>query len=223
MPARRDSFAWSAAEAPAALEAEVRAIEQDIGAALPEGYSSEISLRQPAWLGALAGVLGEGPLLHGTMAIRVVSTITPSVLPGRWPATTVTIGMPIRFLRRPAGHHAPGRFQCRGQGGRGGGPRCRCLHTQVYVPLAMGTPCRWKPIWRKIRGQSPGQIQGAAQLRRLLMPGEMGERFKPLALTRDFTRTMRDRAAKVLAGLSGTRRVSATKRARAAIQASSRA
>ena len=63
---RDDRFAWSAVEAPAALEAEVRAIEQDIGAALPEGYSSEISLRQPAWLGALAGVLGRGlASVHG--------------------------------------------------------------------------------------------------------------------------------------------------------------
>ena len=37
------------------------------------------------------------------------------------------------------------------------------------------------------QGQSPAQLQArAAELRRLLMPGEMGERFKLLALTRDF-------------------------------------
>ena len=32
----------------------------------------------------------------------------------------------------------------------------------------------------------------AAELRQLLMPGEMGERFKVLALTRDFQRRIGD-------------------------------
>ena len=56
-------FAWSSIAASAALEAAVRAIEQDIGGRLPDGYSSEVSLRQPAWIGALAESLESGLVL----------------------------------------------------------------------------------------------------------------------------------------------------------------
>jgi SAM-dependent MidA family methyltransferase len=69
--------------------------------------------------------------------------------------------------------------------------------TQAHFLLATGILQEMETDLAQNQGQSPGQIQAkAAELRQLLMPGEMGERFKLLALTRDFAPggelTMRD-------------------------------
>jgi SAM-dependent MidA family methyltransferase len=54
---------WSEARAPAALSAAVRAIERETGAAWPEGFTSEINLGLGDWLAALAGAMSRGVLL----------------------------------------------------------------------------------------------------------------------------------------------------------------
>ena len=61
------------------------------------------------------------------------------------------------------------------------------LKSGESIVLATGILQEMEADVARDHGQSPAQLQArAAELRRLLMPGEMGERFKLLALTRDF-------------------------------------
>ena len=59
--------------------------------------------------------------------------------------------------------------------------------TQAHFLLATGILQEMETGGTGNQGQSPARMQAmATELRQLLMPGEMGERFKMLALTRDF-------------------------------------
>jgi SAM-dependent MidA family methyltransferase len=54
---------WSEVRADAKLEAAVRNIEASIGGALPDGYSSEINVRLAPWIAGLAQALDQGVML----------------------------------------------------------------------------------------------------------------------------------------------------------------
>ena len=54
---------WSEAHADAELEGAVRAIEQELGEPLPDGFGSEINLRLKPWNASLAGAINEGVAL----------------------------------------------------------------------------------------------------------------------------------------------------------------
>lgn len=56
-------FDWSKRPAPEVLSAAVAKIETEIGAALPRGYQSEVSLGLPDWIGQIANCLGRGLIL----------------------------------------------------------------------------------------------------------------------------------------------------------------
>ncbi len=198
---RDGKFAWSAMEAPAALAAEVRAIEEDIGAALPEGYSSEICLRQPAWLGALAGVLGRGLALFTDYGYSRREYYHPQ-------RTAGTLACHYRHHWHADPFFLPGLqditawvdFSAAARAATAAGLGIAAYTTQAHFLLATGILQEMETDLAQNQGQSPGQIQAkAAELRQLLMPGEMGERFKLLALTRDFAPvselTMRDMQA----------------------------
>lgn len=53
-------FEWREAAAPPQLANFVSRIEQEVGAALPDGYTSEVCLAVSPWVGGLAGVLDRG-------------------------------------------------------------------------------------------------------------------------------------------------------------------
>jgi SAM-dependent MidA family methyltransferase len=177
-------FAWSSVPAPSALEAAVRAIEQDIGGRLPDGYSSEISLRQPAWIASLAASLGQGLALFTDYGYsrreyyhpqRTDGTLTchyrhhwhadPFLLPGlqditAWVDFSVAARAAVAAGLDVAGYATQAHF---------------LLATGILQEMETGA------------ARNQGEMQAvAAELRQLLMPGEMGERFKMLALGRDF-------------------------------------
>lgn len=54
---------WADGSASETLSAAIAALEEKLGSALPVGYRSEISLRMPAWLSALAAPLTRGAVL----------------------------------------------------------------------------------------------------------------------------------------------------------------
>ena len=56
-------FDWSRKPAPQLLAAAVEKIESDIGGPLPRGYQSEVSLGLPDWIGQLATCLHQGVVL----------------------------------------------------------------------------------------------------------------------------------------------------------------
>jgi SAM-dependent MidA family methyltransferase len=58
--AERSGFAWEKERAPGFLEAAVRRIEASLGAALPDGYTSEVSTGLPHWLHDIAARIRYG-------------------------------------------------------------------------------------------------------------------------------------------------------------------
>lgn len=58
--ANREGFGWCDAPAPGFLVEAVERIEDDLGYSLPDGYVSEVSAGLPAWIGALAACIDSG-------------------------------------------------------------------------------------------------------------------------------------------------------------------
>jgi SAM-dependent MidA family methyltransferase len=186
---RGGEFSWSSVAAPAALEAAVRAIELDIGGGLPDGYSSELSLGQPAWLKVIADALGRGIALFTDYGYSRREYYHPQRAEG-------TLSCHYRHHRHADPFFLPGLqditawvdFSAAASAARAAGLSVAAYTTQAHFLLAAGILHEMETDVVQVSGQSPGQMQAkAAELRLLLMPGEMGERFKLLALTRGFS------------------------------------
>ena len=61
--ANETGFKWSRKPAPEILKIAVKKIEADIGKVLPRGYQSEVSLALPDWIGQIANCLHNGLVL----------------------------------------------------------------------------------------------------------------------------------------------------------------
>ncbi|MCB1596287.1 MAG: SAM-dependent methyltransferase [Gammaproteobacteria bacterium] len=179
---------WASIPAPAALEAAVRAIEQDIGGRLPDGYSSEVSLRQPAWIATLATSLGQGLALFTDYGYSRREYYHPQRTEG-------TLACHYRHHWHADPFFLPGLqditawvdFSAAARAGAAAGLDVAAYTTQAHFLLATGILQEMETGGTGNQGQSPARMQAmATELRQLLMPGEMGERFKMLALTRDF-------------------------------------
>ncbi|MCL4791851.1 MAG: SAM-dependent methyltransferase [Gammaproteobacteria bacterium] len=194
---RIGEFSWSTVAAPAALEAEIRAIERDIGSRLPDGYSSEVSLRQPAWLDALAAALGQGLALFTDYGYSRREYYHPQRTDG-------TLACHYRHHWHADPFFLPGLqditawvdFSAAARAASAAGFSVAAYTTQAHFLLASGILQEMATDATGDRAPAPAM---AAELRQLLMPGEMGERFKLLALGRDFVPagelTMRDMRA----------------------------
>ena len=181
-------FAWSSVPAPAALEDGVRAIERAMSGRLPDGYSSEISLRQPAWIASLAAVLGQGLALFADYGYSRREYYHPQRTEG-------TLACHYRHHWHADPFFLPGLqditawvdFSAAAQAAAAAGLDVAAYTTQAHFLLAAGILQEMETDAARNQGQSPAGMQAmAAELRQLLMPGEMGERFKMLALARDF-------------------------------------
>ena len=179
-------FAWSSVAAPAALEAAVRAIEQDTGNRLPDGYSSEVSVRQPAWIASLAASLGQGLALFTDYGYSRREYYHPQRTDG-------TLACHYRHHWHADPFFLPGLqditawvdFSAAARAAVTAGLDVAAYTTQAHFLLATGILQEMETETSRARSQ--GEMQAvAAELRQLLMPGEMGERFKLLALSRDF-------------------------------------
>ena len=179
-------FAWSSVTAPAALEAAVRAIEQDIGGRLPDGYSSEVSLRQPAWIASLAASLDQGLALFTDYGYSRREYYHPQRTEG-------TLSCHYRHHWHADPFLLPGLqditawvdFSAAARAAVAAGLAVAAYATQTHFLLATGILQEMEPETSRARNQGE-MLAMAAELRQLLMPGEMGERFKLLALSRDF-------------------------------------
>lgn len=175
---------WSSVPAPPLLEAAVRTIERDIGGRLPDGYCSEVSLRQPAWVASLAASLEKGLMLFTDYGYSRREYYHPQRTDG-------TLGCHYRHHWHADPFFVPGLqditawvdFSAVAQAAAAAGLGIAAYTTQAHFLLATGILDAMEP--GAVRNQAETQAM-AAELRQLLMPGEMGERFKMLALTRDF-------------------------------------
>ncbi len=167
-------FAWAPRPAGAALERAVLDLESALGARLAPGYCSELCLRLPAFVGALASALREGAAL------------------------LVDYGLPRRELYHPErdrgtlichyrhrAHDDPFRypglqdlsawvdFTAVAEAADGAGLRVDGFTTQAHFIMAAG-----------LAEELAGEPARASEARSLLLPGEMGEKFKVMTLTR---------------------------------------
>lgn len=173
---------WSERTGAAAIGDAVAALEAELGTALPEGYHSEVSLRLPAWVASVAAVIGSGALLicdYGMSrreyyhAERTDGTLTchyrhrahgdPFLYPGLQDITAWVDFTALATAATAAGLTVAG------------------YSTQAHFLLDTG-------IGEELTAMAaqPGRAQAelARQVRTLMLPGEMGERFKVMALGR---------------------------------------
>ncbi|MEO7385927.1 MAG: SAM-dependent methyltransferase [Gammaproteobacteria bacterium] len=187
-------FAWAERRAGELLATAVAQLQDDLGEPLPEGYVGEIGLRHPDWLRGLLATLGQGLALcidyggtrreiyhldrrDGTLACNYRHRLhaDPFVLPG---LQDVTAWVDFSAAARAATQ---------------AGFDVAAYATQAHLLLATGV---LDELSAGAGSADAGHFRNVQQVQRLLLPGEMGERFKVLALTRgfvpDFALTVRD-------------------------------
>ena len=168
--------------APEVLAHAVEAIERDIGRQLPDNYISEVSLAAPAWLGDVAQLLESGLVLLFDYGVsrreyyapdrnegwlrchyRHRSHSDPLILPGIQDLTAWVDFTAIAAAAADNGLDVLG-YVSQSQFLLGGGIEAE-LHDFAGMPLE-------------------SQLQTAAQIKMLTLPGEMGENVKCMCLAR---------------------------------------
>jgi SAM-dependent MidA family methyltransferase len=192
------ALAWAARPAPAPLAAAVRNLEAQLGATFAEGYTGEIGLRQASWLRALLGPLRRGLALM----IDYGGTRREVYHSGRRDGTLVCH---YRHHRHDDPFFLPGLqdltawvdFSAAAGAAADSGFEIAAYATQAHVLLASGI---LDELPAGVAAADPARLREVQEVQRLLLPGEMGERFKVLALARGFTpefplavRDLRDR------------------------------
>jgi SAM-dependent MidA family methyltransferase len=175
-------FVWATRPAPAELRAELARIEAEIGAALPEGYVSEICPAAGAWVATVAAALRQGAALlidYGVgrreyyHAARSSGTLRchyrhrahsdPFLHPGMqditaWVDFTRLAEAAVESGLEVAGYCTQAAF---------------LLGNGIEADIAAGADER-------------ARVRIGGEARQLLLPGEMGETFKVMALTRQW-------------------------------------
>jgi SAM-dependent MidA family methyltransferase len=171
---------WSPGEPDGALSATVGQIESDCSVELPDGYESEVCRRMPAWLAALVANMSRGALLFvdygfgqrdyyrserntGTLLChyRHRAHDNPFLWPGLQDVSAWVDFSRLASAARDCGLAVSG------------------FTTQSEFLLHGG-------IGELIAGAADGSadLGQAAAVKTLLLPGEMGERFKVMLLSR---------------------------------------
>jgi len=177
-----DLFHFVEAPAPQPLAAAVAAIEADLGAALANGYTSEVSLGLPGWIGQLADSLDRGLALLFDYGVarrdyyaidRVAGWLRchfrhrahsdPLILTGIQDLTAWVDFTAVAEAARDAGLDIAG-FAAQAQFLIGGGLAAELHNFEARSPLQ--------------------QLELSQQIKTLTLPGEMGEHMKCIALKR---------------------------------------
>ena len=192
-------FGWAEQPAPGPLASAADELQAALGEPLPEGYTTEIGLRHRDWLGSLLGTLGRGLAL----CIDYGGTRRELYHAGRSAGTLVCH---YRHRQHTDPFFLPGLqdvtawvdFSAAADAAAVAGLRVAAYGTQAHTLLAAGI---LDGLEGTGSGTDPGRYRELQQVQRLLMPGDMGERFKVLALTRSFTPdlplTVRDQKARL--------------------------
>lgn len=175
---------WSEVRADAQLEAAVRHIEKEIGFALPDGYSSEINLRLPHWFAGIANALQRGVLLfidyglpraHYYSAERTRGTLLCHYRHRFHDDALVHVGLQDigAWVDFTAVAEAAVENDCSVLG----------YNTQAHFLIGCG-------IDKLLAGLAEQGLESRLQIGKqamvLTLPGEMGERFKTIALGKNW-------------------------------------
>ncbi|MCQ3934525.1 MAG: SAM-dependent methyltransferase [Gammaproteobacteria bacterium] len=177
--ATADGFGWAARPAPPDLAARLSTLLPGGSSAFAEGYRSEISPRLPGWIAALAATLGEGALVLCDYGLARHEYYHPQRSQG-------TLSCHYRHRMHDDPFFLPGLqditawvdFTTVAEAAQAQGLTVAGYATQAHFLLDAGLDL-------ELAGDGAGvPLQLAQQARTLLLPGEMGERFKVMALTR---------------------------------------
>jgi SAM-dependent MidA family methyltransferase len=166
----------------ARLEQAVQALVAGLPARLPGDYRSELCLRLRPWIGALAQALERGVVLLFDYGLPRTQLYLPERRQG-------TLRCHFRHRAHDDALRHPGLqditawvdFTAVAEAASAHGLEVAGFATQAAWLLALGIEARVAAA-----ADGPERLRRAGEARRLLLPGEMGEAFKCIALTRQF-------------------------------------
>lgn len=175
-------FAFEARPADAPLAARLGEITGCLTGPLPKGFESEVCLMLPAWIASLAAGLSRGVMLFVDYGLPRAQYYHPSRAGG-------TLCGFFRHRRVADVLARPGLqditawvdFTAVAQAGSAAGLDVAGFATQAHFLLATGLE---RELDREPAGGAAGRLARSQALATLLLPGEMGERFKVIALGR---------------------------------------
>ncbi|KFN49070.1 class I SAM-dependent methyltransferase [Arenimonas composti] len=169
--------------ADALLHAAVRHVERDLGAPLPDGYRSELLPQLPYWIQAVGGLLREGAMLFVDYGYPRAEYYLPERRDG-------TLVCHHRHRAHDDPFHLPGLqditafvdFTALAEAGSNAGFRLAGYCAQHSFLIGNGLPERLEAI--AAIADPVEQHRRTNEVKRLTLPGEMGERFQAMGFQR---------------------------------------
>lgn len=180
---------WSEVHADAELEAAVRRIEANTGERLPDGYTSEINMRLTPWIAGVAAALREGVALFIDYGLPQRQYYRSERREG-----TLLCHFRHRFHDDPlinVGVQDIGAwvdFTAVAEAASTAGLAVVGFSTQAHFLIGSGLEQLLAPPEGH---ELASRVQLARQAMLLTLPGEMGERFKVIGLSRGFEQPLR--------------------------------
>lgn len=190
-------FAWSERPAAKILEQKVRAIEYTIGSPLPEGYTSEVNLSLDPWLHSLARVVKAGAIFFIDYGLPRAQYYRPERHDG-----TLLCHFRQRFHSDPfinLGLQDIGAwvdFTAAAEAATDAGLQVAGFTTQAHFLMGLGIEQHLHTAGER---ELVERLSLARQAMLLTLPGEMGERFKVLGLSRGVQQPLRGFAIRDMA------------------------
>ncbi len=189
---------WSEVHAEPALELAVRAIERATGEPFPDGYLSEINLRLVPWINALSAALEEGVALFIDYGLPQREYYRHERREG-----TLLCHYRHRFHDQPlinVGVQDIGAwvdFTAVASAASEAGMGVAGFTTQAHFLIGCGIETYMANISEQAVVE---RVQLARQVMVLTLPGEMGERFKVIGLTKNYEKPLRGFGSRDLSG-----------------------
>jgi SAM-dependent MidA family methyltransferase len=189
---------WSETHADAELEATVRRIEANTGERLPDGYTSEINMRLAPWIAGIGTALREGVALFIDYGLPQRQYYRSDRREG-----TLLCHFRHRFHDDPLinlGVQDIGAwvdFTAVAEAATAAGLTVAGFATQAHFLIGNGLEQLLAPA--EVGNELASRVQLARQAMLLTLPGEMGERFKVIGLSRGFEQPLRGFAVRDLA------------------------
>lgn len=176
---------WSEVRARGELARRVRAIERELESRFPDGYTSEINLRVGPWLKSLARTLTRGLMLFIDYGLPRRQYYRPERAAG-----TLLCHFRHRYHDDPfaaVGLQDIGAwvdFTAVAEAASGAQLEVAGFTTQAHFLMSLGID---RMLMQADQQQLVDRVSLARQAMLLTLPGEMGERFKVLGLSRGMT------------------------------------
>lgn len=178
---RDEAFDWAEGEPPADLAEAVAGIEADLGAPLADGYESEVLTRVAPWLAEVCTGLRRGAALFVDYGYPRREFYHPD-------RRTGTLVCYYRHRAHPNPFVVPGLqdltafvdFTALAEAGLTARMAVAGYTTQAHFLMGCGLPT----MLEDAALDTEERLRLAQQAKTLMMPGEMGERFKVMALAR---------------------------------------